>query len=114
MNSDEPLSPLGSEIAAGLSELCKALESGARVEDHFPVRRVRLKLEPRPYGPDDVKDVRARFHASQETMAEFLGVRVKTIRAWESGENPVPRIACRYMDDLMAHPNLFTDRISHS
>ena len=111
MNEDKRHSALGAEMAAGLSAFCDALESGKSVEKRFTVRTVSLDLQPKPYGPEDVKHVRKMLNASQALLAKFLGVSVKTIRAWEQGTRPVPTIACRYLDDIVAYPDLWRNRL---
>lgn len=111
MNEDKRLSPLAAEMVAGLSAFCDALESGEPVEKRFTVRTVSLDLHPKPYGPADVKHVRRMLGASQALLAKFLGVSVKTLRSWEHGTRPVPTIACRYLDDIVAYPDLWRRRV---
>ena len=115
MNEDEQLSPLGAEMLAGLSAFCDALESGEPIEKRYTVRTVALNLQPTPYGADDVRRVRRGvLKASQALFAQFLGVSVKTVRAWEQGTRRVPPIACRFMDEIVANPALWTRRIEQS
>ncbi len=111
MNDEERLSPLGAEMVAGLSAFCDALESGEPIEKRFTVRTVSLDLRPKTYGPDDVREVRKHLRASQALLARFLGVSVKTVRSWEQGKRRVPQIACRFMDEIVANPELWTRRI---
>ncbi len=111
MNEDKPLSPLGAEMVAGMSAFCDALEAGEPVEKRFTIRTVTLDLHSKPYGPDDVKRVRSKLNASQALLARFLGVSVKTIRSWEQGLRPVPKMACRYLDDIITYPDLWRDRL---
>ena len=111
MNEDAQLSPLGAEMVAGLSAFRDALESGEPIEKRFTVRTVSLNLQPKPYGPEDVKQVRKRLNASQALLARFLGVSVKTLRSWEQGVRPVPPIACRFLDEIVANPQLWTSRL---
>ena len=111
MNEDSPLSPLGAEMLAGLSEFCDALESGEPIEKRYTVRTVTLDLKPTDYSPDDVRRIRATLRASQALFARFLGVSVNSVKAWEQGLRRVPAIACRFMDEIVANPALWTDRI---
>ena len=104
-------SSLGAEMVAGLSAFCDALESGVPIETRYTVRTVSLDLQPKPYGPNDVKHVRNSLHASQTVFAQFLGVSVKTLRSWEQGSRPVPTMACRFMDEIVANPDLWTRRL---
>ena len=114
MNDDDRLSPLGAEMVAGMSAFLDAAESGQSIEERYTIRSYTLDLESRPYGPADVKDVRKYLNASQSLLAKFLGVSVKTLRSWEQGTRPVPRIACRYLDDVVAHPEVWRDRVKLS
>ena len=111
MSEDEGLSPLGAEMAAGLSAFRDALESGEPLEKRFTVRTVRMELEPKPYLAADVKDIRTRLNASQALLARFLGVSVKSVRSWEHGTRRVPTIACRFLDEIVANPDLWEQRL---
>ncbi|QEH32272.1 hypothetical protein OJF2_07410 [Aquisphaera giovannonii] len=104
-------SNFGDQLIAGLTELAEALEAGEPLDKRFTVRTVKLNLSPRAYTPADVKSVRKKLGASQPLLARFLGVSVKTIRSWEQGLRPVPAIAARYLDDIMAFPEIWTSRI---
>ena len=111
MNEDKGLSPLGAEMVAGMSEFLDAIEAGEPVGKRFTVRTVSLDLETRPYRPEDVRVLRHKLNASQALLAKFLGVSVKTLRSWEQGQRPVPPIACRYMNDILAYPEIWEHRI---
>jgi putative transcriptional regulator len=114
MNKDKKPPSLGDEMIAGMSAFCDALEAGEPIEKRFTVRTVSLDLRPKPYGPGDVKHVRAVLNASQALLAKFLGVSVKTLRSWEQGVRPVPPIACRYLDDIIAYPEIWRQRLQLS
>lgn len=111
MNEDKGLSPFGAEMVAGLSAFCDALESGVPIETRYTVRTVSLDLHPKPYSPQDVKHLRRNLSVSQTVFAEFLGVSVKAVRSWEQGLRPVPTIACRFMDEIVENPELWSNRI---
>ena len=111
MNKGKRRSSLGDEMVAGISAFCDAIESGEPLEKRFTIRTVRLDLQPKPYGPEDVKRVRANLSASQALLSQFLGISVKTLRSWEQGTRPVPRMACRYLDDIVAYPELWRQRV---
>ena len=114
MNEDEQLSPLGAEMVAGLSAFCDALESGKPIEKRYTVRTVSLDLQPTAYGAADVRRVRKLLNASQALLAKFLGVSVNAVRSWEQGTRRVPPIACRFMDEIVENPTLWTQRIEQS
>jgi DNA-binding transcriptional regulator YiaG len=111
MNEDKQISPLVSEMVTGLSAFCDAIEAGEPIEKRFTIRTVKLDLKPKPYGPEDVKHVRDILKASQTLLARFLGVSVNSVRSWEQGTRPVPAIACRYMDDIIAYPDIWRQRL---
>ncbi len=111
MNEDERLSPLGAEMVAGLSAFCDALEAGEPIEKRFTVRTVHLDLQPKPYSADDIKKVRKALNASQALLARFLGVSVNAVRSWEQGVRPVPTIACRFLDEITANPEVWKQRL---
>jgi putative transcriptional regulator len=111
MSKDDRLSPLAAEMVAGMSELCDALKAGEIIEKRFTVRTVTLNIDAKRYGPSDVRRARDVLNASQPLLAKFLGVSVKTLRSWEQGVRPVPMIACRYLDDILAHPEIWKERI---
>lgn len=98
-------------MVAGLSAFCDALVAGESIEKRFTVRTVTLDLHSKPYGADDVKHVRKLLNASQVILARFLGVSVNAVRAWERGTRKVPPIACRFMDEIVANPDIWTRRI---
>jgi DNA-binding transcriptional regulator YiaG len=111
MNEDEQLSPLGAEMVAGLSAFCDAVESGEPIGKRFTVRTVQLDLQPKPYAAGDVKHVRKTLNASQALLAKFLGVSVNAVRSWEQGVRPVPTIACRFLDEIVANPEVWKQRL---
>ncbi len=111
MKKDQALSPLAAEMVKGMSAFCDAVEAGEPVGKRFTIRTVSLDLESRPYRPQDVKHFRTSLNASQSLLAKFLGVSVKTLRSWEQGARPVPTIACRYMDDIVANPEVWQKRV---
>ena len=114
MNEDEQLSPLGAEMLAGLSAFCDALESGEPIDKRYTLRTISFDLQPTAYGADDVRRVRRILKASQALLAKFLGVSVKAVRAREQETRRVPPIACRFMDEIVANPSLWTRRIQQS
>ena len=64
-----------------------------------------LDLLPMPYGPALVKRTRAILSVSQGIFAQFLGVSVNTVQAWERGINVPKDVACRFMDEIRHNPD---------
>ena len=102
---------VGARIIEGLQELVSVLEKGEPLEKHFTCRRIRLDLEPTQYDGRRVKETRALLGASQAVFARFLGVSVKTIRAWEQGVNAPNDMACRFMDEIGRDPRHWLARL---
>ena len=114
MNVKGSLSPMAAEMAAGLSEFCEAIESGAPIKGRYTVRTVSLDLTPRDYRAEDVRSLRRGMGASQVIFAKFLGVSVIAVRAWERGTRVVPTIARRFMDEIVADPGFWRKRMTQA
>lgn len=104
------ISPEVQEMLDGMDSVIAALKAGESI-DKFTVRTASIDLEPRAYGPDAVKAMRAKLKASQPLLAKFLGVSVQTLRSWEQGTRPVPAIAARFLDEVDADPGIWTRRL---
>ena len=61
-----------------------------------------------------VKKVRHQLGMSQVIFAQFLGVAASTVRSWEQGQNPVPGLACRFMDELNRNPSYWRERLEQA
>ena len=105
------MSTIGTEILEGLREFNDALASGSSVSDKLTVRKLKLTLKPKKYDPELVRITRMCLGVSQAVFAEFLGVSVKTVRAWEQGNNPVNGAAARLMDEIRDSPEHFRARL---
>jgi putative transcriptional regulator len=114
MKKKPRLSPLVSEMVAGMSAFCDTVESGEPIAKRYTVKTVTLNLRARPYDADDVRKARTRLNASQALLANFLGVSVKSVRAWEQGKRPVPKIACRFLDEILENPEVWRHRLQLS
>jgi putative transcriptional regulator len=102
---------LGEELIAGLKGFAETLEAGTPIESRYTVQTVTLDLETKPYSAQDLKAARKTLNVSQAILAKFLGVSVKTVSAWEQGAKSIPTIACRYLDDILADPQIFYRRV---
>lgn len=102
---------LGKIIGERLTQFADALESGEDVSARFTCRKVVLKLEPQEYDPALVKATRAILSVSQGIFAQFLGVSVDTVQAWESGVNSPSEIASRFMDEIRHNPKYWRKRL---
>ena len=79
---------VGKKIIEGLREFTEALESDERIVEKFTCRKVTLDLLPVSCSAKTVKATRKLLGASRAVFAQFLGVSVKTVCAWEQGKTP--------------------------
>jgi len=105
---------VGAKIIEGLREFTEALEKGETITKRFTCRTVVLDLSPVVYGPETVKGTRRLLRASQGIFAQFLGVSVRAVRAWEQGVNTPSDIACRFMDEIQRNPDFWRKRLLES
>jgi len=101
-------------IIEGLREFTEALENDEPIANKFTCRKVVLDLLPVPYNPKAVKATRKLLAASQAVFAQFLGVSVKAVRAWEQGINTPSDLACRFMDEIQRNPEYWRKRLRES
>ena len=102
---------VGDRILARLEGFATALERGDDIEESFTCRTVVLDLKPLPYTPEMVQKVRKLLGVSQAILGILLGVSVRTIQAWEQGENPPNDMACRWLDEIRRDPQYWLDRV---
>ncbi len=104
---------IGSLIAEGLEEIAAVSKEGVeRIPEKFTCHKFTLDLNPTTYGKKEVRDTRKLLGASQAVFAQFLGVAVKTVRAWEQGLNVPSDGAARMMDEIRHNPEYFKKRMS--
>lgn len=71
------------DLKEGLNDAINDVKLSKKV-----LRRNVIHIEPLVnYKPKDIKNVRAKVGMTQGLFANFLGVSVKTVEAWESGTN---------------------------
>lgn len=102
------------KLLAGLQEFSEALERDEAIPEKFTCRTVTLDLVPVPYAPKAVKATRTLLGASQGVFAQFLGVSVKTVRAWEQGRITPSDMACRFLDEIQRNPRYWRARLAES
>lgn len=110
IRSEEGVSPLIAEACAGIDAFLEAAEAGESLEGLATIRTRKLELEPREYGPKEVRAVRKKLKASQALLAKFMEVDTQTVSSWEQGRRKVPPMARRYLDDLVDIPALWATR----
>ena len=81
-------------IVQGLSE---AIED-AKSDDKKLNRRTVTIIPVKKYEADEVKRIRKSVNMSQSLFANYIGVSVKTLEAWESGTNHPSGAASRLLN----------------
>jgi putative transcriptional regulator len=94
-----------------LKRFAEALETADDIPERFTCRTIKLDLEPTPYDPEQVKEVRKSLRASQAIFAQFLGVSISTVRDWEQGLKPPRGSSCRIMDEILRDPEYWRARL---
>jgi putative transcriptional regulator len=57
------------------------------------------------YDAQEIKDIRKSAGMTQVIFAEFMGVSVKTVEAWEAGRNKPAGAACRLLELTKSDPS---------
>jgi putative transcriptional regulator len=112
MKRGSELTPKGAKIVAAMERFHDTIKAGTPIEQRYTVRRVKLDLTPRTFGPDEVKGIRATIGVSQPIFGQFLGVDVKTIRSWEQGRRTPSGMACRFIEEIQASPEHLRSRLA--
>lgn len=87
------------QIKTGLEEAI-AFEQGT-----LEAKTRKLTVQPVDhYNAAEIKDIRVKAGMTQVVFAEFMGVSVKTVEAWESGRNRPIGSACRLLCLTKADP----------
>lgn len=111
MSRESKLSPAGNEIVEALDGFLTTLKQGGDISRRYTVRTIRFDLKPRDYTGEDLRATRRELGLSQALFADFLGVSVQSIRAWERGGRAIPRIVCRFLDEFAVAPAHWRDRV---
>lgn len=65
----------------------------------------RMSVEPvAHYAPAEIKSIRKNTGFTQAIFAQYMGVSVKTVEAWEAGRNHPEGAACRLLALTKADP----------
>ncbi len=102
------------DILHGLTEFRDVLKNGELISKKLTVRKVKLNLKPTDYDSELVKVTRNLLNVSQAVFAEFIGVSVSTVQAWEREENNVSRSSARLMDEIRVNPDYWRKRLLDS
>lgn len=102
MKNERKFTGKGAKIVAALERFRDTVEAGVSIEQRYTVRRAKLNLTPRTFGPEEIKGVRGALGISQPIFGQFLGVDVKTVRSWEQGQRVPSGMACRFLEEIQA------------
>lgn len=92
------------KIKTGLEEAI-AFERG-----ELDAKTTKMTIAPiNHYDAKEIKDIRKSAGMTQIIFAEFMGVSVKTVEAWEAGKNKPAGAACRLLELTKTDP-LFPQR----
>ena len=87
------------KIKTGLEEAI-AYEQG-----NLQAKTTKMTIQPiTHFGAAEIKSIRTNAGMTQLLFAEFLGVSVKTVEAWECGKNEPLGSACRLLYLTKADP----------
>jgi DNA-binding transcriptional regulator YiaG len=98
-------------ILERLEEFTLALENQEPIGERFTCRKVTRDFKSKTYDARMVRKARTLLGATPATFAIFLGVSLKTVQAWERDKQPPSRMACRFMDEIQKHPDLYRRRL---
>ena len=87
------------QIKSGLEEAI-AYERGT-----LEAKVTKLSVEPvSHYEPAEIRSIRQNTGFTQAVFAQYMGVSVKTVEAWEAGRNHPEGAACRLLALTKADP----------
>ena len=108
----KPLTAFETKLISRMQGFVSSLKAGEEIGERFTCRTVRLNLNPTRYSARQVIATREILGASQPVFAQFLGVSVKTVRAWEQSINSPSDMACRFMDEIRLDPAYWQKRLA--
>ena len=91
------------EIKLGL------LQAAEYEKGNLKARTTKLSVAPiRDFSASEIKEIRNRAGLTQALFAQYIGVSLKTVEAWESGRNHPSGAACRMLALTSANPDFPT------
>lgn len=88
------------DLKDGLKEAIE-YEKGA-----MKARTVVLQIAPlQAFTSDEIKAIRNDTGLTQKLFAQYMGVSIKTVEAWEAGRNHPDGPACRLLELTQKDPN---------
>lgn len=102
---------VANKIKGRLTKFVDVLKSDQVISGNFTCRTVVVDLQPAAYNAQRVVKTRKLLRVSQAIFARFLGVKVRTVQAWEQGEITPSGMACRFMDEIQLNPDYWQKRL---
>ena len=110
-----PANPVWDEVIAELNEFASTLQVGGEeaLTAKYSVRQL-VVTPPPELTADQVRTARDSLHLSQAAFAQFLGIGVSLVRAWEGGTRSPKGADRRLLADLLAHPAHWQARVKEA
>ncbi|MDN6900375.1 type II toxin-antitoxin system MqsA family antitoxin [Oenococcus sicerae] len=86
---------------SGISEIVH-IDENSRVRHSVKVR----KLSDDDFNKETTRRIRITLHMDQDNFANFMGVSVNTVKAWERGRNKPSGSSLRLLSLINHHPRL--------
>ena len=102
------------DLVDGLGGFLRDLQNDEDIRGKYTCHRMTLDLKPVPYSAEDVKATRSLLQVSQKLFAQFIGVSVSMVSAWEQGARKPQDIACRFLDEIQRNPDYYRQRLAES
>lgn len=100
MNRGVAMSEYFDKIMKGLEDV-KAYRDGDKTKGKSRIRTLTEPMRPpKTYSKEEVRQVRTRAELSQKSFADFLGVSVRTVETWESGNSKPAGSSSRLIEML--------------
>jgi hypothetical protein len=109
---DVELSPRVRETVDGLPELCDVIEAGIPPGQAARVRPspVIIRIRPPDLKGDQIRAIRESLGLNQSLFAEFLGVKLPTLRSWEKGDTTPSPVARRFLKEIRGDPAYWLEK----
>jgi putative transcriptional regulator len=102
---------IGSRIVERLQGFAGSLKKPEKMTERYTCRTIRLDVTSTHYRPEMVRETREMLGISQTLFAHFLGVSLRTVRAWEQGAATPTQLASRFLDEIRVNPDYWRQRL---
>jgi putative transcriptional regulator len=102
-------SAVGDKLIAAMEEAIKVIDEGGLKS----LKTTVLTVPEDVVTPQDVAAIRTTLGLSQPLFAEFIGVSVAAVRAWERGAKSPTPMAKRFLTAIRSDPGYWKERLGH-